>query len=361
MKSWSDGVVESWSAGLIRITASLPYSNTPTPRRQLRFIWLTLCVLLLAFCSLVEAQQQGKVHRLGILRSTSSNSTATRESTEALRQGLRQLGWIDGQNIALEQRHAEGKFERLPPLALELTHFPVDVIYAGDFNSALAAKQATKSIPIVFVTLGDAVQAGLVASLSYPGGNLTGVSGLGPELSGKRLELLKEVVPGLTRVAFLTDPANMASAPTLRATEAAAQSLGVDLQVVKVTKPDQLEDAFSAMKRSRANALMVNHDPTLRVQRDRVLDLVKKGRLAAIYVETGWVPDGGLMSYAPNLPHQNRRAAYFVDRILKGAKPADLPVEQPTKFELAINLKAAKQIGLTIPPNVLARADRVIK
>jgi putative ABC transport system substrate-binding protein len=274
---------------------------------------------------------------------------------------LRELGWIDGQNIALEQRYAEGKFERLPQLALELTRLPVDVIYAGDFNSALAAKQTTKTIPIVFVTLGDAVQAGLVASLSRPGENLTGVSGLGPELSGKRLELLKEVVPGLARVALLTDPANVASAPTLRETETAAQSLGVELQVIKVTKPDQLEDAFSAMKRSRANALMVNHDPTLRVQRDRILNLVEKGRLPTIYVETGWVPDGGLMSYAPNLPHQNQRAATYVDKILKGAKPADLPVEQPTKFEFVINLKAAKQIRLTIPPNVLARADRVIK
>jgi ABC-type uncharacterized transport system substrate-binding protein len=193
----------------------------------------------------LEAQQQGKVRRLGILRSTSSNSPGTVDSTEALRQGLRQLGWVEGQNIAVEHRHTEGKFERLPGLALELTRLPIDVIYAGDFNSALAAKQATKTIPIVFVTLGDAVQAGLVASLSRPGENLTGVSGLGPELSGKRLELLKEVVPGLARVAFLTDPTNMASASTLRATETAAQWLGVELQVIKVTKPDQLEEAFS--------------------------------------------------------------------------------------------------------------------
>jgi putative tryptophan/tyrosine transport system substrate-binding protein len=321
-----------------------------------------LIIALMLFAALpAAAQQQRKAVRLGILRSGVSNTTAAQVTGEAFRQGLRQLGWVEGQNIAVEQRHAEGKFERLPRLASELTRLPVDIIYAGDFNSALAAKEATKTIPIIFVTLGDAVQAGLVASLARPGENLTGVSGLGPELSGKRLELLKELLPGLARVAFLTDPANVASAATLRETETAAQSLGVELQVIKVTKPNQLEEAFSAMKRSRANALMVNHDPTLRVQRDRILNLVEKGRLPAIYVETGWVSDGGLMSYGPNLPHQNRRAATYVDKILKGVKPAELPVEQPTKFELIINLKAAKLIGLTVPPNVLARADEVIK
>jgi putative tryptophan/tyrosine transport system substrate-binding protein len=323
---------------------------------------IIICLLTTALLSIapsLEAQQQRKAVRLGILRS--GVSTGAQDTREAFRQGLRELGWIEGQNIAVEHRHAEGKFERLSQLALELTRLPVDVIYAGDFNSALAAKQATKTIPIVFVTLGDAVQAGLVASLSRPGENLTGVSGLGPELSGKRLELLKEVLPGLARVAFLTDPANVASAPTLRETETAAQSLGVELQVVKVTKPNQLQEAFSAIKRSRANALMVNHDPTLRVQRDRILNLVEKGRLPAIYVETAWVPDGGLMSYGPNLPHENRRAATYVDKILKGAKPADIPVEQPTKFEFVINLKTAKQIGVTIPESVLYRADKVIK
>jgi putative tryptophan/tyrosine transport system substrate-binding protein len=326
-----------------------------------KVICLALGALLLPLSFSADAQQQRKAHRLGILRSGVSNTTGAQDTREAFRRGLLDLGWVEGQNIAVEHRHAEGKFERLPQLALELTRLPSDVIYAGDFNSALAAKQATKTIPIVFVTLGDAVQAGLVASLSRPGENLTGVSGLGPELSGKRLELLKEVLPGLARVVFLTDPANVASAPTLRETQAAAQSLGIELQVIKVTKPNHLEEAFSAMKRSQANALMVNHDPTLRVQRDRILNLVEKSRLPAIYVETAWVPDGGLMSYGPNLPQENRRAATYVDKILKGTKPADLPVEQPTKFELLINLKAAKQISLTIPPNVLARADKVIR
>jgi ABC-type uncharacterized transport system substrate-binding protein len=322
---------------------------------------LTLSCVLLALCGAAEAQQPRKTARLGILRSGVSNTTSAQDTAEAFRQGLRELGWLEGQNMTVEYRYAEGKYERLPGLALELTRLPAEVIYAGDFNSAGAAKQATKTIPIVFVTLGDAVQAGLVASLSRPGENLTGLSGLGPELSGKRLELLKEVVPGLARVAFLTDPANVASAPTLQETAAAAQSLGVELQVVKVTKPNQLDEAFSTIKKNRANGLMVNHDPTLRVHRDRILNLVEKGRLPTIYVETSWVPDGGLMSYGPNLPHLNHRAATYVDKIFRGVKPAELPVEQPTKFELLINLKAAKRVGLTIPQAVLYRADRVIR
>jgi putative tryptophan/tyrosine transport system substrate-binding protein len=322
---------------------------------------LLLIGLVLANIHFAEAQQTGKLPKLGILRSTPSNMTGAQDVREAFRQGLRELGWVEGQNIGVESRYAEGRFERLAELALELISLPSDIIYAGDFNSALAAKQITKTIPVIFVTLGDAVEAGLVASLSRPGGNLTGVSGLGPELSGKRLELLKEMVPGLNRVAFLTDPGNVASVPTLRGTEAAAKSLGVEIQVIEVTKSSQLEEAFSAVKKSGANALMVNHDPTLAAQRDRMVTLVQKTRLVAIYVETMWVPAGGLMSYAPNLADQNRRAAIYVDKILKGAKPANLPVEQPTKIELVMNLKTAKQIGLTIPPNVLARADRVIK
>jgi putative ABC transport system substrate-binding protein len=204
------------------------------------------CALLIALGVPAEAQPQWKPVRLGILRSGVSNTTGARDTREAFLKGLLGLGWLEGENIAIEHRHAEGKFERLPGLALELTRLPVDIIYAGDFNSAFAAKQATKTIPIVFVTLGDAVQASLVASLSRPGENLTGISGLRPELSGKRLELLKEVVPGLARVAFLTDPANLASAATLRETQAAAQSLGIDLQVSRVTKPNQLEEAFAA-------------------------------------------------------------------------------------------------------------------
>jgi putative ABC transport system substrate-binding protein len=201
----------------------------------------------------------------------------------------------------------------------------------------------------------------LVASLSRPGENLTGVSGLGPELSGKRLELLKDVLPGLARVAFLTDPANVASAPTLRETETAAKSLGVEFQVVKVTKPNQFEEAFSAMKRTRADAVLVLGSPILNSQRTKITELAIKSRVPAMYSRSEFVEDGGLMSYGASIPDLYRRAATYVDKILKGAKPAELPVEQPTKFELVINLKTAKQIGLTIPPNVLARADKIIK
>jgi putative ABC transport system substrate-binding protein len=317
--------------------------------------------LLLVLSYPAEAQQPGKVRRVGVLRSTISKTDSTRALREVFVQALREAGWIEGSNIAFEHRYAEGKFDRLPQLAFELVNFPVDVIYAGDFNAAVAAKQASKIIPIVFQTLGDPVAAGLVASLARPGENLTGVAGLGPELSGKRLELLKEVTPGLTRVAFLTDPSNVASTPTLQETETAAHSLGVKLRIIRVTDMNKLEAAFDVVKRAGTDALMVNHDPTLTAQRDRVLRLVKASRLPAVFVETVWVPAGGLMSYGPNLPFQNRRAAVYVDKILKGTKPAELPVEQPTKFELVINLKTANQIGLTIPPSVLARADKVIK
>jgi putative ABC transport system substrate-binding protein len=332
------------------------------PRTVFLHAVVFICLLPAVFLPAGSAaQQERKTARLGILRSGVSDTVGAQGTRGAFSRGLSDLGWVEGKNLTVQYRHAEGKFERLPELALELTRLPVDILYAGDFNSALAAKKATRTIPIVFVTLGDAVRTGLVADLSRPGENLTGISGLGPELSGKRLELLKEVLPGLDRVAFLTDPNNMAGAPTLRETQTAAQSLGIGLQIIRVTKPNQLEEAFSIMKKNRTNALMVNHDPTLRVQGGRILKLVEKARLPAIYVETSWVPDGGLMSYGPNLPHENRRAAIYVDKILKGAKPADLPVEQPKKFEFLINLKAAKQIGLTIPPNVLVRADRVIK
>lgn len=324
------------------------------------FVWLLAIVLLATVCA--QAQHIGKIYKMGVLRSV-SQSTSAEAIGQALEQRLRELGWIEGQNVSFERRYAEGKFELLPQLASELVRLPVDIIFAGDFNAALAAKHATKTIPIVFHTLGDPVKAGLVGSLARPGENLTGVAGFGPELSGKRLELLKEVIAGLKRAAFLTDPLNVASAPTRRETEIAAQSLGVQLQIVNVTKPDELAEAFSAMQKSRTQALMVNHDPTLthQHQRRRILSLVEKARLPAIYVETIWLADGGLMSYGPNLASQYIRGAAYADKVLRGNKPADLPVEQPTKFELLIDLKAAKQIGLTIPPNVLVRADKVIR
>jgi putative tryptophan/tyrosine transport system substrate-binding protein len=325
--------------------------------------WLAVGAMLLALSFPAHAQQSAKkVPRIGILRSVTL-TPAAQLIGEAFLQGLRELGWTEGENVVIEYRYAEGKVERLPDLAAELVGLNVDVIFAGDASAALAAKRATSITPIVFSTLGDPVRTGLVVSLARPGGNLTGLAGLGPELSGKQLELLKEVVPKLTRVALLANPSGRGFAdPVIQETEVAARSLAIRLQVVKVSEPDKLEEAFSAMARERAAALMVLADPIMFIsQRKRILGLVEKSRLPAIYVETAWVPAGGLMSYAPNLPERYRRVAYYVDKILKGAKPGDLPVEQPTKFELIINLKAAKQIGLTIPPNVLARADRVIK
>jgi putative ABC transport system substrate-binding protein len=299
-----------------------------------------------------QAQQAAKISRIGYLSGSGSSPN------NAFVQGLRDLGYADGKNITFEFRTAQGIIDRLARLATTLVGSPVDVILAADFNSAVAAKQATQTIPIVFQTLGDPVASGLVTSLARPGTNLTGVAGFGPELSGKRLEIIKEVVPGLSRVAFLTDPSNVASAATLRETEVAANSLGVKLQVYKVSDPDELKNAFASMRRNQVGALMINHDPTLTFQRNHILRLVEQSRLPAIYVETQWAPSGGLMSYGPNLSNQFMRAATYVDKILKGAK---LPVEQPTKFDFVINLKTAKQIGLTIPPNVLARADKVIK
>jgi putative ABC transport system substrate-binding protein len=324
-----------------------------------KVISVMLGAMLSALSFSTEAQQSAKVPRVGYL--SPSSASLQKHLVEALQQGLRVLGWVEGQNIAIEYRWAEGKYERLSDLAVELVRVRVDVIYANSGPAALAAKRATSTVPIVFETLGDPVSAGLVASLARPGGNLTGVSGLGPELSGKQIELLKEVAPRLTRVAVLTNPSNKMATAALRETEIAARLLGVKFQVLEVSEPDKLEGAFSAITRERAGALMVLADPMFGTQRKRILGLVEKSRLPAIYVETGWVLAGGLMSYSPSLPEQFRKAAKFVDKILKGAKPADLPVEQPTKFEFIINLKAAKQIGLTIPPNVLARADKVIR
>jgi putative tryptophan/tyrosine transport system substrate-binding protein len=323
---------------------------------------ILVVVMLLAFAVIAEAQQAKKVPRIGVLRSVTLTPTAQLIG-EAFVQGLRDLGWVDRQNVAIEYRYAEGNVKRLPDLAAELVGLNVNVFFAGDRSAALAAKRATSIIPIVFSTLDDPVRTGLVASLARPGGNLTGLAGLGPELSGKRLELLKEVVPKLSRVALIVNPSNRAfDDSVIQETEVAARSLGIRLQVVKVSEPDKLDAAFSTIVRDRAGAVMVLADAIMfTAQRNRILGLVEKSRLPAIYVETPWVPAGGLMSYAPSLPERYLRAAMYVDKILKGAKPADLPVKQPTKFELFINLKTAKQIGLAIPSSVLAKTDRVIR
>ena len=317
-----------------------------------------LCALLFTLCGFVDAQQAKKIPRIGFLAPGSSSSDSPR--VDPFRQGLRELGYTEGQNIVIELRFAEGKSERLPALVADLIQLKVDVIVLSGTPAAQVAKQATTMIPIVMGTSADPVGTGLVTSLARPGGNVTGLSTLGSDLSGKRLELLKEVVPGVSRIAVLSNPTNQSVPALLRETEVAAQSLGVQVQFLEARSPDELDKVFVAIK-ERPRALMVVPDPMLFAQRKRLSDLAGENRLPTIAEWEEFVGAGGLMSYGPSFRAMFRRAAVFVDKILKGTKPADLPVEQPTKFEFIINLKTAKQIGVTIPPNVLARADRVIK
>jgi ABC-type uncharacterized transport system substrate-binding protein len=320
--------------------------------------WLLITVLLIT-APAAEAQQAKKVPRIGLLIPASASATA--HMVEAFRQGLREHGYVDKQNLTLEPRYAEGKVERLAGLAAELVRSKVDVIVAGSTPGIIAAKNATNAIPIVMVTTGDPVTSGLVASLARPGGNITGPTALGQELSGKRLELLKEAVPKLSRVAVLSNPTNPDSGLSLKSVEVSARALGVQFRVQEVREPTEFDNAFETITRKGARALMVVADPMFVSQRGQIVALSTKSRLPAMYPHMEFVDAGGLMFYGASLADMWRRAATYVDKILKGAKPTDLPVEQPTKFELVINLKAAKQIGLTIPPNVLARADKVIK
>jgi putative ABC transport system substrate-binding protein len=290
--------------------------------------------------------------------------TASPAAAEAFRQGLRDLGYAEGRNLVIEYRDAEGKFERLPALAAELVALKVDVILAGSTPHAVAAKQATRTIPIVVASVGDPVSSGLVTSLARPGGNVTGLSILAPELVGKCLELLKQAVPGVSLVAVLWQPGAAGERTVrdmLKAAEVAARALGVRPQFVEARGPADFDRAFSDMTKARAGALTVLGTPMFFNERRRLVELTAKNRLPAVYPLREYVDAGGLMAYGPNLADLFRRAATYVDRILKGAKPADLPVEQPTKFELVINLKTAKALGLTIPQSVLGRADRVIE
>jgi ABC-type uncharacterized transport system substrate-binding protein len=318
---------------------------------------LALCALLCALSVSAQAQQPKKVPRIGVLSPYSPSSSF---NIEAFRQGLRDLGYVEGQNVVIEQRYAEGNPDRLPRLAAELVRLKVDVIFAQTTPAVQAAKKATTTVPIVTVS-GDPVGFGFVASLARPGGNITGLANLTPELVGKRLELLKEVVPRVSRVAVLWNPDSPGAVVMMRETEAAAASLGLKLQPVEVRGPNDFEHAFSAMKKERAGALVPLRSPLIRDQRKQIAELAAKNRLPAMYDSRDFSEAGGLMSYGAMADDSYRHAAMYVDKILKGTKPADLPVEQPMKFELVINLKAAKQIGLTIPPNVLARADRVIR
>ncbi len=308
-----------------------------------------------------EAQQAAKIARIGYL---AGNLAAAPRLEEAFRQGLRDLGYVEGRNVVIEYRDAEGKLERLPALAAELVALKVDVIVAPSTPAALAAKQATRTLPIVFAVAADPVASGLVTSLARPGGNVTGLSILAPELVGKRLELLTQAVPGVSRVAVLWQPGGLGERTEkdmLKGAEVAARALGVRLQFVEARGPADFDRAFSDMTRARAGALTVLASTMFFSERRRLVDLAAKNRLPAVYPWREYVDAGGLMSYGPNIADLFRRAATYVDKILKGAKPADLPVEQPTKFELVINLKTAKALGLTIPPSVLGRADEVIQ
>ncbi len=308
---------------------------------------------------MAEAQQPAKVPRIGFLATTPLSANLAR--IEAFRQGLRELSYVEGKNIVIEWRSAEGKADRLPALLDELVRLKVDVIVTAGPATTRAAKEATSTIPIVMAQVGDPVGSGFVASLARPGGNITGLSTLAPELSGKRLELLKEVVPRLARVAVFGTSTNPDTAQSLKEIELAAGAFKVQLQYLDVLDPKDIETAFRAASKGRAGAVLMLGNPVATSQRTQITDLAVKNRLPAIYDRPEFVEDGGLMTYGVSQNDLFRRAATYVDKILKGRKPADLPVEQPTKFELIINLKAAKQIGLTIPPSVLARADKVIK
>lgn len=278
-----------------------------------------------------------------------------------LRQGLSEFGWIEGRNLAFELRFAEGNLDRLPQLADDLVRANVDVIVTGSSRGALAAKNATSTIPIVMVVIGDPVQGGLIASLARPGGNLTGVAALGQVLNVKRLELLKEALPGVKRVAVLTNPTSPYTEPFIGESEAGARALGLEVRVVEARDPGDLDKAFGAIVNGRADALMVLPDPMFITHRRRILELTTEYRLPSTFGERESVHAGGLMFYGANLPDMYRRATIYVDKILKGAKPADLPVEQPTTFELAINLRTARALGLDVPATLLARADEMIE
>jgi putative tryptophan/tyrosine transport system substrate-binding protein len=324
---------------------------------------MTAVLLLLGFIfasiHFAEAQQTGKVRRLGFLGATNPSLESAR--IEAFGQGMRELGHVEGKNIVIEYRWAQGKFDRLPELADDLVRLKVEVIVAGGSTSTGAAKKVTTTIPIVMAQVNDPVGSGIVASLSRPGGNITGLSTLAPEISGKQLELLKAVVPTLSRVAVFGSSTAPGNAQALRETEVAAAGFGAKLQYLDVLRSSDIETLFQLAIKGHSNAALVLSSPALNSQRKQIADLAIKNRLPAIFFNPEFVEEGGLMSYAVSFTNLYRRAARYVDKILKGAKPGDLPVEQPTTFELVINLKTAKQIGLTIPPNVLARADKVIK
>jgi putative tryptophan/tyrosine transport system substrate-binding protein len=323
--------------------------------RKVGWFSILVAAAVLVFAVIAEAQQETKIPRIGILIAASTSFYSAR--VEALRQRLRELGYVEGKNIVIEYRYAEGKLERLPDLAAELVRLKVNVIVTAPTQAALAAKKASATIPIVFTDIAsDPAGIGLVSSLARPGGNITGLNVMASDLDGKRLELLKEAFPKVARVASLSGSRGY---PT--ELEAAATALGLKVLSLEVRSLDDFDGAFARAKKERAQALITTPSPLINTQQRQVLDFAAKNRLPAMYQTSEWVEAGGLMSYAPNFTDLWRRAADYVDKILKGVKPADIPVEQPRAVEFLVNLKTAKQIGLTIPPNVLARADKVIK
>jgi putative ABC transport system substrate-binding protein len=306
---------------------------------------------------IVKAQPAGKVWRIGLLSPTSQSP-----SIEAIREGLRTLGYVEGQNLVIEYRSAEGRFDRLPDFAAELVRLRVDVIVAVVTQASLAAKNATSTIPIVMMAVGDPVGAGLVASLARPGGNVTGTSGMAVEVASKLVELLQQVAAKIHRVSVLWNPANeVFQGQMVKATEAAARSMGIQLQMLAARDVKEIDRAFAAMTKGRAEALVVLPDPVFVAQHSRIAVFAARMRLPSVSGSSGYAEEGGLITYGPDFFELGRRTAAYVDRILKGAKPGDLPIEQATKFELAINLKTAKALGLTLPPSLLQRADQVIE
>src|SRR5262249_49435827 len=319
-----------------------------------------LALSVLASPSAVRAQPAGKTYRIGYLAQGSGSGAASLRPLEAFRQGLRELGWIEGQNIAIEYRYAEGRIDRLPALADELVRLNVDVIAASPTGAALAAKNATRTIPIVGMSLTEPVELGIVASLARPGGNVTGVTyGVDTAIFGKQLELLREAVPKVRRVAVLSKP-SPAQPLIIGNVKASGRTLGLQLQFLEAHAPDEFDGAFATMVRERAGALLVVGDSMFFLHRARLAELAVKNRLPAMSTQMQWVEAGGLMSSGPSLPDIYRRAATYVDKILKGTRPADLPIDQPTKFEMVINVKTAKALGLTLPQSLLLRADQVI-
>ena len=325
--------------------------------KKATFILLILATFIFAQVYLAHAQKQGSIPRIGVLYLGSPPNA----NLDAFIHGLRELGYVEGKNILIEYRFAEGKADRLPELARELVRLKVDAIFTAGTPAIFAVKQATKTIPIVFFSTSDPIGTGVVASLAHPGGNITGISALASDLWPKRLELLKEIFPKLSRVAMLWNSGNAGMALEAKATQEVAGPLGVTLQDRGVKDPNDLDVVFALMTKDHPDGFLALMDPVLNSYQKRILEFLAQDRLPAIFEDKTWVEAGGLMSYGANYADVFRRAAALMDKILKGAKPADLPVEQPMKFELVINLKTAKQIGLTIPQSVLFRADKVIK